>query len=313
MRQFAAALIFFLIASPAFAEFGRSTSFDDREICDRDKGVWREFGNSAADNCEAKMDKFAIAAQALTYACDCGKGRCWNGDRCVLMSDYKKQYDELQEKQSKKIAEARKNRENEYKENSNKRLRELIRKSTGGGQDGSGGATTSNNLAQFADKIPQDDQPNKTSLTDNLINQDVMNNNVMKDVGNSVNQNAQNIFDTGKEAATQVEQGPLGKIFALPKSDDKTNAQATTQTPTTTPTAPQTSVQSTTDPALSAPTPFFLEQQAKAKAESDAAAAAALSKAGITVFDPTKPTTPTTSKSSDSSELPGLPQIPLPQ
>jgi hypothetical protein len=307
MRKLALALIFLLISSPAFAEFGRSTSFDDREICDRDKGVWREFGNSAADNCESKMDKFAIAAQALTYACDCGKGRCWNGDRCVLMSDFKKQYDEAQEKQSKKIAEARKNRQDEYHDNSNKRLRELMTKSTGGGQNGSGGSTTANNLAQFADKILKDDQTRGNSLTDNIVNQDVMNNNVM----NSIGQNAQTIADKSSEAVKQVEQGPLGQIFTLPKSDDKTTAQATTPASAVPQVVPP-GKQDLSDPALGAPTPFFLEQQAKAKAEADAAAA--LAKSGITVFDPTKPATSSSSSNSSSSDqIPGLPQIPLPQ
>lgn len=281
MRKLALTLIFFLIANHAFAEFGRSTSFDDREICDRDKGVWREFGNSAGDNCESKMDRFAISAQALTYACDCGKGRCWDAGRCVLMTDYKKTYDERQEKEQKKMAEARKNRQDEYRDNSNDRLRKLIDgASRGGSQDASGKGGSGNNLAQFSDKIPASDvapQQQQQYFPDTTIP--------------NLNQQAQTIVDEG---AKQVENGPIGSFFSVP----------TTPAPT---------VQSTansgvaTNPATDGPTPFFLQQQEKAKQEADAAAAA---KAGITIFDPTKPQAPDTNSLSD---IPGLPQIPLPQ
>ncbi len=273
MRKLALAFIFFLIASHAFAEFGRSTSFDDREICNRDKGVWRQFANSDGDTCESKMDRFAISAQALTYACDCGKGRCWDAERCVLMADYKKIYDERQEKERKKMAEARKNRQNEYRDNSNDRLRKLIDGASKGVADADGKGGSGNNLAQFSDKIPAVEvaPPIQQYLPDANIS--------------NVNQQAQVIVDEGVK---QVENGPIGSFFSLAK-------------PPTAPAAPNVeNSNSTTDDG---PTPFFLQQQEKAKQE-------AAAKAGVTIFDPTKPPVP---DSNSSSNLPELPQIPLPQ
>ena len=41
MRKLVLTFIFFIISASAFAGFSRSTSFDDREICEKDQGVWR--------------------------------------------------------------------------------------------------------------------------------------------------------------------------------------------------------------------------------------------------------------------------------
>ena len=51
---FLAAILF--TSSIASAQSTRHTSFDDRQLCDENNGVWREFGNGCADNCESKFD-----------------------------------------------------------------------------------------------------------------------------------------------------------------------------------------------------------------------------------------------------------------
>ena len=108
MKKFALSTLFlfsFLIApSLVNAQFARSTSFDDRPICEESKGIWREFGNGCADNCESKFDKYEVCTTAITYACDCGKGRCWNKNKCIAMSAYKVIFDKEAEENEKLLA-----------------------------------------------------------------------------------------------------------------------------------------------------------------------------------------------------------------
>ncbi len=95
--------------------FSRSTTFDDRTSCEDSKGAWRQFGNSCADECEAKLDEFAFCTDLVISACECGKSRCWNDEvkSCAALSDYKKIF-VARQKEEKKIADAaRKKREEE--------------------------------------------------------------------------------------------------------------------------------------------------------------------------------------------------------
>jgi len=57
---------------------------DDAELeCARVEGNWREFGNGCVDSCDlARNPETILCIQALTYGCDCGPGRCWNGESC---------------------------------------------------------------------------------------------------------------------------------------------------------------------------------------------------------------------------------------
>ena len=98
--------------------FSRSTTFDDRTSCEDSKGAWRQFGNSCADECEAKLDEFAFCTDLVISACECGKSRCWNDEvkSCAALSDYKKIF-VARQKEEKKIADAaRKKREEEAAE-----------------------------------------------------------------------------------------------------------------------------------------------------------------------------------------------------
>ena len=87
--------------------FSRSTTFDDRTSCEESKGAWRQFGNSCADECEAKLDEFAFCTDLVISACECGKSRCWNDEvkSCAALSDYKKIF-VARQKEEKKIADA---------------------------------------------------------------------------------------------------------------------------------------------------------------------------------------------------------------
>ena len=122
------ALISILLFCSAFS---RSTTFDDREYCEKSDGVWREFGNGCVDSCEGKLNQFSVCTMAFTYGCECGKSRCWDFDKksCVALKDYKKIFD-ARINEEKKIAEAaKKKREEEAKENQQTILTNLDKKS----------------------------------------------------------------------------------------------------------------------------------------------------------------------------------------
>lgn len=262
------------MATSAHAEFGRSTSFDDREECRKVKGVWHEFGNSSGDSCEAKLDAYLVAAQVITYACDCGKGRCWNGDTCVLMSDYKKIYDQKKEREGKKIAEERKARSDEYRDYSNDRLSKIISEKSAAGSD-----QESNNFSQFRDKLS-----NAVTSASSA------------DVVNGLDTRVQNIANDAKRAEQAA---GIGKFLSLPQQNNQAENQAAAQPVITTAPAPAAS-----DPFPAGPTPFFLQQQENATKEAAAKASAALA---------ATPAAPSASKPSKADALPELPQIPLPQ
>jgi hypothetical protein len=104
----------FLISVLFFCSaFSRPTTFDERTNCEESAGVWREFGKSCNDECEAKLDQFSICSNISTYGCECGKSRCWNGEKktCVAINDYKKIFTARKEKEKEISEEARKKRE----------------------------------------------------------------------------------------------------------------------------------------------------------------------------------------------------------
>ncbi len=79
----------------------RPTTFDDRSYCEKSQGVWREFGNGCIDNCLKKIDPYNIVCtSALTYGCECGKNRCWNGEKCVAIQEYQLEYNTQQDQEN---------------------------------------------------------------------------------------------------------------------------------------------------------------------------------------------------------------------
>jgi len=89
-------LMLFVIMQSAFA-VSRTTTFEDRPLCEKSEGVWRLFGNGCIDSCLAKIDPYTVCTQALTYGCQCGEGRCWSEqDGCVDLQQYTAKYQEKQ-------------------------------------------------------------------------------------------------------------------------------------------------------------------------------------------------------------------------
>lgn len=151
-------LLLFLLPSPSYSQELRSTSFDDRPTCESAKGVWRQFGNSCVDECHPKLDSFSVCAQAITYGCDCGKGRCWDGETCVMLKDYKKIFDIEKEEEEKILAEARKQRQEAAKANEKSIMSGLINK-TATAEQSPPNSNQANNSAVATEKVVPESSP----------------------------------------------------------------------------------------------------------------------------------------------------------
>lgn len=66
-----------------------------------------------------------MCAQAITFGCECGKTRCWNGEVCVLLSDYKEIFDKKLTEEQKVLDEAKEKRKAMAKGNEEKVLKKL--------------------------------------------------------------------------------------------------------------------------------------------------------------------------------------------
>ena len=106
--------IFFLLNlfsySQIFAQSNRNIDFEQRAICEKSNGLWREFGNACADDCYSKFDELAICSRDRNYSCDCGKGKCWNNEKCIAVLEYKKIYDEIKQQDLEAMSQAKRER-----------------------------------------------------------------------------------------------------------------------------------------------------------------------------------------------------------
>jgi hypothetical protein len=125
-KKFFLIAIFSLLVDQSYADIGRKTSFDNRGQCEQNKGVWREFGNGCVDECFAKFDEFGVCTYARTFGCDCGKGKCWNGDECVGVLAYKKIFDDLKQREFEEMSQAKKKRIAEAKKYQQDLIRRMI-------------------------------------------------------------------------------------------------------------------------------------------------------------------------------------------
>jgi hypothetical protein len=120
-------VIFLLIFSKeSHGDIGRKTSFDNRQQCELNQGVWREFGNGCVDECYAKFDEFGVCTYARTFGCDCGRGKCWNGEECIAVLEYKKIFDDLKQRDINEMTQAKKKRIAEAKKYQQDLIKRMI-------------------------------------------------------------------------------------------------------------------------------------------------------------------------------------------
>ena len=100
--------------------YARTLLLDNKEICEGQKGVWREFGNDCADNCYQNTMVTNICANSITYSCDCGEKRCWYGEQgCITNKKYYQIVDQL--KEQKKVAEEEQKKKDQLKQKDQKK------------------------------------------------------------------------------------------------------------------------------------------------------------------------------------------------
>ncbi len=104
--------IFFSFNSHAYEQ---KTSFENRAICEESKGVWRQFGNSCGNSCEAKFDEFATCTKEAKYDCDCGYNRCFFENNCIEISKYQEKFSDLQKQRDEEQAKIKLEREEKIK------------------------------------------------------------------------------------------------------------------------------------------------------------------------------------------------------
>ena len=51
--------------------------------CTQSDGEWRQFPDSCANTCPYERGSDMYCAEVLTYSCDCGPAKCWDGRACV--------------------------------------------------------------------------------------------------------------------------------------------------------------------------------------------------------------------------------------
>lgn len=171
MKQTCAILIFLLfLSSEVFAQaVAPSTSFDDREACEENKGVWREFGNGCVDECYPKFDKFVICTSAVTFGCDCGKGRCWNEKSCASVAQYKKVFDKKFEEEQKLQQESKNKRKAEADANAGKIVDDLIAKNGTRTSTSDVAGAVKNNYNEFYNKNVDPAVNNAITATESAI------------------------------------------------------------------------------------------------------------------------------------------------
>ena len=95
---------------------------NNKYICEKEKAIWREFGNDCADICYKKIEILPICTNSVTmFSCDCGKNKCWDSDneKCISLKEYiakiKKAEDDRKKAEEEQKKEEEKRKEEEKK------------------------------------------------------------------------------------------------------------------------------------------------------------------------------------------------------
>ena len=64
---------------------------EQKAICETQKGQWKEFPNGCVGNCGSKIAKIAMCTMSITFGCECGGSKCWDGSKniCIELEEYK--------------------------------------------------------------------------------------------------------------------------------------------------------------------------------------------------------------------------------
>jgi hypothetical protein len=102
MKRFLLIALLLIYSSSVFA---RVSWVDNKAVCEKTQGNWRLFNNDCGNNCSSKFD-LSVCSSISNYSCDCGKNRCWDGDKCASDKVARKFWDKIaEENKAKRAAE----------------------------------------------------------------------------------------------------------------------------------------------------------------------------------------------------------------
>ena len=76
-------ILFLIILISIFLYFNVFTIMKSPE-CFLGGGTWRLHSSTCVDSCAWERGEVVACALAITWGCDCGPNKCWNGERCEL-------------------------------------------------------------------------------------------------------------------------------------------------------------------------------------------------------------------------------------
>jgi len=54
--------------------------------CKLEGGEIKRFGNTCVDSCSSQeSENVIVCGDAITWGCDCGEDKCWNGETCETL------------------------------------------------------------------------------------------------------------------------------------------------------------------------------------------------------------------------------------
>lgn len=111
-------LIILATLSATFTSNAKADQYEVRELCEKNHGVWREFGNDCANNCYSTIQKtLPFCVNAITFDCDCSPDRCWDDGECTLIKSYQQKIDQLKTLEEEKLNEDKNAKEKEKSNN----------------------------------------------------------------------------------------------------------------------------------------------------------------------------------------------------
>ncbi|MBI2971626.1 MAG: hypothetical protein HYY37_04390 [Candidatus Aenigmarchaeota archaeon] len=75
--------VYMYTASPQTQQSPPDYPRQSEDVCAAGGAQWKEFRSGCHDECWiVRSKKIVHCTLALSYGCDCGEGKCWNGTAC---------------------------------------------------------------------------------------------------------------------------------------------------------------------------------------------------------------------------------------
>lgn len=80
-----------VVQAPVLDPATEQKNAEQKAICEKQSGIWKDFKNGCADNCGSKISKMAMCTMSITLGCECGGSKCWDSKKnvCTEIEEYK--------------------------------------------------------------------------------------------------------------------------------------------------------------------------------------------------------------------------------